>query len=247
MYQRIKPFGIHVNAKTIGEGWMDLIEAVLQDGKKTYDEGRGRLSLQNVRIRISCPKPIDPILKKFADRANLDAVIYLTFKGEEMYDFDVIPSFSPGAKSYYGRLKEGRMIEYVIKRLSLIPESKKGVISFIHWDDYKAVLDTPYDDYLPCILVIQIRLLKQKGHFLANINWMARSLDIFQKGNGNIVAITMIANKIIKKLKHNLKTSIKIQALDGFITDVHIYNECLEKARETLKKYCTFKNKKRYD
>jgi thymidylate synthase len=214
MYQLIQPFGYHVNAQSIGLAWMDAVKAVLEEGSTTYDEERERLSLQNVRIYVSEPKPQDEIIKKYGDKKNIDGIVFLTFKGEEMYDFDIVPSFSPGAKSYYARLKEGRMDQYVVKRLSEIPESKKGVISFIHWDDYNYVLDTPYDDYLPCVLIIQVRLIKEKDSYKANINWMARSLDIFQKGNGNMIAITMLANKIIKKISVNLWTEIQINALE---------------------------------
>jgi thymidylate synthase len=216
---------------------MDAVKAVLEEGSTTYDEERERLSLQNVRIYVSEPKPQDEIIKKYGDKKNIDGIVFLTFKGEEMYDFDIVPSFSPGAKSYYARLKEGRMDQYVVKRLSEIPESKKGVISFIHWDDYNYVLDTPYDDYLPCVLIIQVRLIKEKDSYKANINWMARSLDIFQKGNGNMIAITMLANKIIKKISVNLGTEIQINALDGFVTDIHIYAECINEAKEVVNKF----------
>jgi thymidylate synthase len=237
MYKLIKPFGIHIDAESIGKAWMDTLDAVLKEGDITFDEGRKRLSLQNVRIRISNPKQKDKIIEKYADKEKIDGIIFLTFKGEEMYDFDVVPSFSPGAKSYYARLKDGRMDEYVVKRLSKIPESKKGVISFIHWDDYSYVLDTPYDDYLPCVLIVQVRLIKDDNSYKANINWMARSMDIFQKGNGNMIAILMLANKILKQIEKNLNKKISINALDGFVTDIHIYSECQEKAEKILNNF----------
>jgi len=237
MYRLIKPFGIHIDAKSIGKAWIDILDAVLKEGDTTFDEGRERLSLQNIRIRISDPKQKDKIIEKYADNEKIDGIIFLTFKGKEMYDFDVIPSFSPGAKSYYARLEDGRMDEYVVKRLSQIPESKKGVISFISWDDYSYVLDTPYDDYLPCILTVQVRLIKKGNSYKANINWMARSMDIFQKGNGNMIAITMLANKIIKQIEKNLNKKISINALDGFVTDIHIYSECQEDAKKTLNNF----------
>ncbi len=216
---------------------MGLVEVILEKGKVTFDEGRERKSLQNVVFRIDKPSVSDKIIDRFGDKENVDGIIYLTFKGEEMYDFDVVPSFSPGAKSYYTRLKEGRMIEYVIKRLSEIPESKKGVISFIHWDDYQSVLDTPYDDYLPCMTTIQIRLLEKEKFWNMNVIFHARSLDGYQKANGNLLAVTMIAEKIKKGLNKNLKKSVQMNQITGMITDVHIYKECYKKAQRVLKQY----------
>ncbi len=239
MIQLIEPFGYNISGNSIGSIWIDLLKVVLDKGDITYDEERKRKSLQNVRLRISGKKLYqkDIILEKYADKKNIDAIVYLTFEGKEMYDFDVVPSFSPGARSYYARIKEGRMLEYVIKRLTKIPESKKAVISFINWDDYKVVLDTPYDDYLPCILTIQFRIFKEtKSFYYMNVNFSARSLDIFQKGNGNILAISMLAREVAVSLSNHLGKKVKINCIDGFISDIHIYGECIDEATKLINK-----------
>ena len=155
-----------------------------------------------------------------------------------MYDFDVNPSFSKGSKSYYARLEEGKMMDYVVERLSLIPESKKAVISFIHWDDYSAVLANPKNDYLPCITTIQFRLIENDNDgFKMNTIFTARSMDIFQKGVGNLIAIATMSEKIAERLEKNLNKKIEIRSLDGMITDAHIYTENIYDAQELLKKY----------
>lgn len=165
-----------------------------------------------------------------------------------MYDFDVLPSFRAGSKSYHARIKEGRMLEYVTKRLSQIPESKKAVMSFINWDDYKTVLDTPYDDYLPCILTIHFRIFEENDtNYLMNVNFNARSLDIFQKGIGNIIAIKMLGENVSKILSKNLRKNVKLNLLDGFISDMHIYSENYREVKNILdelqmKKYENFNN-----
>ena len=48
MYKLIKPFGYHVDAKSIGQAWIDMVDAIVANGEKTFDEGRERLSLQNL-------------------------------------------------------------------------------------------------------------------------------------------------------------------------------------------------------
>lgn len=237
MYKFIKPFGHHIYSDSIGGAWMDAVIATLEHGERALDEERPRLCLQNVRIRMESPKLPDQIIDKYGDKEKIDGIIYLTFKGNEMYDFDVVPSFSPGARSYYARLKEGRMDDYVVKRLGNIPESKKGVISFIHWDDYNAVLDTPYDDYLPCILTIQIRLIERGDEFEMTTNFNARSMDIYQKGNGNLIAIRMLAEKIQRELSKKLDKKVALGVIDGFITDIHVYGECVPEAKKVISKY----------
>jgi thymidylate synthase len=238
MYVKLEPFGVCVFGERLGSTWFSLIESVLKTGEETYDEGRKRISLQNVRVRSSSQLPTDAIIEKYADKDKIKKIIELTFEQTEMYDFDVKPSFSRGSKSYHARLQEGKMLEYVVERLSLIPESKKAIVSFIHWDDYKAVLANPKDDYLPCITTVQFRLVENgSGGYKMNTIFTARSLDAFQKGLGNLVAISMMSEKVAEKLRENLKKTVEIGSLDGMITDAHIYTETIYDAQELLKKY----------
>lgn len=237
MYVKLEPFGVCVYGERIGSTWLSLVEAILKNGEESVDEGRRRMSLQNIRIRSSYQYTNDPIIEKYANKKNIQKILDLTFKEPEMYDFDVNPSFSSGSKSYYARIEEGKMVDYVVERLSLIPESKKAVMSFIHWDDYKAVLANPKDDYLPCVTTIQFRLLENDGSFKMNVVFTARSMDAYQKGVGNFIAIATMSKKIAERLEKNLDKKIDIGSLDGIITDAHIYTENIYDAQELLKKY----------
>lgn len=237
IYKLIKPFGYHVYADSVGGAWISLIEAVVGNGEQAFDEGRRRLCLQNVRIRVDKPKISDKLIEKYGDKANIDCIIGLTFNKETMRDCDVCPSFSPGPKSYYARIKEGEMDTYVVERLAKIPESKKAVISFIKWDDYKAVLKNPYDDYLPCIVSIQFRLFEKKNKYSLSVLFNARSIDVYQKSNGNMIAITMLANKIAITLTERLNKKVELDILEGMITDAHIYQECFNDAKKLINSY----------
>ncbi|MEK7104412.1 MAG: thymidylate synthase [Patescibacteria group bacterium] len=237
MYVKLEPFGVCVYGERMGSTWLSLIESILKNGEESVDEGRRRISLQNIRIRSSYQYVTDPIIEKYANKKNIQKILDLTFKESEMYDFDVKPSFSRGSKSYYARIEEGKMMDYVVERLSLIPESKKAVMSFIHWDDYKAILANPKDDYLPCVTTIQFRLLEIDGSFKMNVVFTARSMDAYQKGVGNLIAIATMSKKIAERLEKNLNKQVEIGSLDGIITDAHIYTENIYDAQELLKKY----------
>ena len=235
MYTYLKEIGYQIYGNTIGEMWLNLVDAVMNKGTHSLDEDRDRIAIQNIRVRSSAQNFNDPIIAKYGKKENVDAIVKLTFQEKIMTDIDIKPSFSPGAKSYYQRIVEGRMIEFVIKRLSDIPESKKAVIVFPTYEDYAAVLETPKDDYLPCIVSIQFRLTPVKKGYMLDTTFYARSLDIFQKGYGNFVAITLISKHIAKELSKNLNTPIKLGFLDGLIADAHIYNELMEDAQILLK------------
>ena len=237
MYVKLEPFGVCVYGERMGSTWLSLIESILKNGEESVDEGRRRISLQNIRIRSSYQYVTDPIIEKYANKKNIQKILDLTFKESVMYDFDVNPSFSRGSKSYYARIEEGKMMDYIVERLSLIPESKKAVMSFIHWDDYKAVLANPKDDYLPCVTTIQFRLLEIDGSFKMNVVFTARSMDAYQKGVGNFIAIATMSKKIAERLEKNLNKQVEIGSMDGMITDAHIYTENIYDAQELLKKY----------
>ena len=237
MYKFIEPFGHHVWGDTIGETWLSLVKAALQCGEVTYDENRMRFSLQNVVYNIQNYSLPDPVLDKYANKKNIDGLIHITFMGDEMFDFDVKPSFSPGAMSYNKRIHEGRLLEYVVKRLSNIPESKKAVMSFIHWDDYKAVLDTPFDDYLPCHTTIQFRLLEGNSSYVMNVISHFRSIDAYQKSCGDFVVTAMLAHKVANELSKVLGKKITFGPMIGIITDAHVYEECIEDAKQLIKRY----------
>jgi len=239
MYVKLEPFGYNIFGETIGSIWLSLVEAIMKNGILTEDEDRKRLSLQNIRIKSATQQFPDSLLEKYGNKKNIDEIINLTFNQEVMHDFDVVPSFSPGSQSYYARLKDWEMIDFVVARLAEIPESKKAIMSFVRQEDYQRVLEKPKDDYLPCITTVQFRLIKinsEKGYHM-NTLFNARSIDAYQKAGGNFAAISLLSKEVSNRLVEKLKTNIWPGPLDGFLTDAHIYQETIEEAKETIRLY----------
>lgn len=239
MYVILEPFGYNVYGETIGSAWLSLVEAIIKNGILTEDEGRKRLSLQNIRIKSATQSFPDALIQKYGNKKNIDEIINLTFKEETMHDFDVVSSFSPGSKSYYARLRDWKMLDFVVARLAEIPESKKAIMSFVRQEDYQRTLERPKDDYLPCIATIQFRLIKindERGYHM-NTLFNARSIDAYQKTGGNFAAISLLSKEVTGRLIEKLKTQIWIGPLDGFLTDAHIYQETIEEAKEIIRLY----------
>lgn len=242
-------FGHSVYGELIGSAWLGLVESILENGQLTVDEGRRRYSLQNVRVKCGTASPSDSLIEKYANRKNIEEILKLTFSEEKMYDIDITPSFSPGSKSYYARLGDWKMMDFVVKRLTKIPESKKAVMSFIRGEDYEKVLENSHDDYLPCITSIQFRLLKiedQEGYYM-NIIFSARSIDAYQKSVGNLVAIATLGKIISERLEKNLGVQVLPGSIDGMITDAHIYENTLEDAKNLISVYRLVKDRKIYE
>lgn len=239
MYINIDLFGYSVYGETIGSAWMSLVDAILENGVLSLDEGRKRLCLQNVRIKSETQVFPDIIIDKYGKKENVEAIINLTFSNEKMYDFDIVPSFGPGSQSYYARIKNWEMVNFVVERLGNVPESKKAIMSFIRKEDYERTLKKPKDDYLPCITTIQFRLVKKdnkKGYYL-NTNFNARSIDAYQKAGGNFAAISLLTKEVARRLQKKLKTPISAGSLDGMIADAHIYEETIKEAEKIVNLY----------
>jgi len=227
-------FGIQIAGPSIGVMWANLIKVILEQGEISFDEKRERLAVQNVRVHASSQAYPDPIIEDLVDPEQLKDMLGFVFEKEKMVDIDVVASFSPGAKSYCQRIKEGRMVEFVIERLSLIPESKKACIVFPTYEDYAAIMQNHYDDYLPCLALIQFRLLPKDDGYVMRTYFYSRSMDPWQKGHGNFVSIGMLSDHIAKEISKRINKPIVVGPLDGMICDAHIYKEKYDEARERM-------------
>lgn len=203
MITKVENVGYSVYGETLGELWLDMVETILKNGQFELDENRGRFAVRNLRFAAGIANPDDKLIEKYGDKAKIDAMKNVVFNSDTMKDFDITPSFRNGAKSYKKRLEEGKMMEFVIERLAKIPESKKAVMVFPTYEDYTAVLNSPWNDYLPCITALQFRVNQRLGKNYLDLTLFMRSWDGFQKGAGDLTVVSMLGNKIREALEKN--------------------------------------------
>lgn len=234
----IENIGYVVHGETIGELWLGLVEAVVKNGRFELDENRGRYAVRNLRFSSSSTDAEDALIEEFGSAKNVDAMKKLVFEKDTMTDFDITPSFRNGAKSYKKRLEEGDMFNFVVSRLSKIPESKKAVMVFPAYEDYQSVMNSPWNDYLPCIVALQfrIRTLPNNKRYL-DLTLFMRSWDGFQKGAGDLTVISLLGDKVRKLLEEKMNLQIDRGRLDGLVTDIHIYENTYDDAQDVLEQY----------
>lgn len=237
MIERIENVGYAVYGETLGEMWLQMVETILKNGSFELDENRGRFAVKNLRFASATTDINDELIEKYGDQAKIDAMKRVVFESDTMTDFDITPSFRNGAKSYKKRLEEGKMVDFVVNRLAKIPESKKAVMVFPTYEDYEAVTNSPWNDYLPCITALQFRVAKRQGKTYLDLTLFMRSWDGFQKGAGDVIVVSMIANIVRQQLEKKLGVSIAPGRLDGLVTDVHIYENTYEKAQQVVFDY----------
>ena len=231
MITKVNNVGYDVYGKTLGELWLDIVETILKNGVFELDENRGRYAVRNLRFAAERADPDDRLIKKYGNAEKIEAMRKIFFEEDQIKDFDITPSFRTGAKSYKKRMEEGNMIEFVVSRLTKIPESKKAVMVFPTYEDYEAVLSSPWNDYLPCITALQFRVNHRKNKDYLDLTLFMRSWDGYQKGAGDMTVVAMLGNIIRQKLEKNLGKKIEIGRLDGLVTDIHIYENTYEEAQ----------------
>ena len=241
MITKIENVGFVVYGDTIGKLWLDMIETILKNGIYELDENRGRFAVKNLRFASGIANSTDKLIEKYGDKKKIDAMKKVMFESDVMEDFDITPSFRVGAKSYKKRIEEGKMIDFVVARLSKIPESKKAVMVFPTYEDYEAVLKSPWNDYLPCITALQFRINQRNNKNYLDLTLFMRSWDGFQKGAGDLLVISMLGDIVREKLQKNLNIPIECGRLDGLVTDIHIYENTYQNAQEVHFAYKTEK------
>ena len=237
MIERIENIGYAVYGKTLGETWLQMVETVIKNGSFELDENRGRFAVRNLRFASETTDINDELIKKYGDQSKIDAMKRVVFESDIMTDFDITPSFRTGAKSYKKRLEEGNMVEFVVKRLAKIPESKKAVMGFPTYEDYDAVTTSPWNDYLPCIVALQFRVAKRRGEHYLDLTLFMRSWDGFQKGAGDLIVTSMIGDVVRRQLEDKLGIKIQPGRMDGLVTDVHVYENTYENAQQVIFDY----------
>lgn len=100
MITKVENVGYSVYGETLGELWLDMVETILKNGQFELDENRGRFAVRNLRFTAGIANPDDELIKKYGDKAKIDAMKAVVFDSDTMKDFDITPSFRNGAKSY---------------------------------------------------------------------------------------------------------------------------------------------------
>jgi thymidylate synthase len=138
------------------------------------------------------------------------------------------------------------MIDFVVKRLTEIPESKKAVMVFPTYEDYAKVLNSPYNDYLPCIVSLQFRLRQDaSGGYRLNTIFNMRSQDIFQKNASDLYVFSLLSQEVATRLATALGVPVRLGFIDGLITDAHVYQNTYDGALATVSSYLNDLAKKR--
>ncbi|MFA6570472.1 MAG: hypothetical protein WCT77_04470, partial [Bacteroidota bacterium] len=131
MIKNIQKFGFNIYGDSIGKMWIELVEAVLTNGEKSYDEKRERVALMNVRVKSKFQNFDDKIIDRFADLEKTKAMINFVFSNEIIEGFSILRRFRHYVfHGYSFRLEWDRLLLAIDSLPVLFQTFKSNIFSY---------------------------------------------------------------------------------------------------------------------
>jgi thymidylate synthase len=195
-----------VEARTLGEGWLDVSRRILDSGDDATYDGLLTKELALVTLVVAEPDPDDALIARLADPDWLD------WMKRNFTDAADVPELGD-ARSYARRLRDygGRdQVAWVIERLRADPECRSAAITTFQ----------PHDDttYIPCVSLLDF----WRARGALELVVYAHSLDFGKKAYGNLVELARLQREVADAV------GVPVGALAVHAKSAHVYEPELE-------------------
>jgi thymidylate synthase len=195
-----------VEARTLGEGWLDVSRRILDSGDDATYDGLLTRELALVTLVVANPDPDDELIARLADPDWLD------WMKRNFTDPADVPELGD-ARSYARRLRDygGRdQVAWVIERLRADPECRSAAITTFQ----------PHDDttYIPCVSLLDF----WRARGALELVVYAHSLDFGKKAYGNLVELARLQREVADGV------GVPVGALVVHAKSAHVYEPELD-------------------
>jgi thymidylate synthase len=171
-----------VETRTLGEGWLAVSRAILEDGATATYDGQRTRELALLTLTVTHPSPDDELIAQLGDPE------WLAWMHDNFFDHRDVPELG-NAKSYAARLFDyagsGRdQLAWVVERLRADPECRSAAIT-----TFQPLTDT---SYVPCVSVLDFWLRDGAVELVV----YAHSLDFGKKAYGNLVELARLQEHV---------------------------------------------------
>src|SRR5262245_37386540 len=175
-----------VETRTLGEGWLAVSRAILEDGARATYDGQPTRELALLTLGVAKPAPGDELIARLGDPD------WLAWMHENFFVEKDVPELGD-AKSYAVRLFNyagaGRdQLAWVVERLRADPESRSATIT-----TFQPLTDT---SYIPCVSMLDFWLRDGALELVV----YAHSLDFGKKAYGNLVELAALQAHVAREL-----------------------------------------------
>ena len=192
-----------IEATTLGEAWVGIAAAILDDGVPGDWEGLPIVEIFRVVLAIASPSVDDAIISKYGDPERL-AWMHANFT-----DRARVEELS-GSDSYATRLYDyahtGRdQVGWVIDRIAANPSTRDATIT-----TFQPMTDT---SYVPCVSLLDFWL--REGTLELDV--YAHSIDFGTKGYANLVELAALQARVAHEL------AVPVGTITMTVKSAHIY------------------------
>lgn len=192
-----------IEAATLGEAWIGIASAILQEGVDGDWEGLPILEVFRATLEIRSPAVDDPIIAHYGDPERL------AWMRSNFVDRSRVAELG-GSDSYATRLYDyghaGRdQIRWVIERIAANPSTRDATIT-----TFQPLTD---DTYIPCISLLDFWLRQQS----LQLEVYAHGIDFGTKGYANLVELAALQARVAEEL------GATVGMLTMSVKSAHIY------------------------
>jgi thymidylate synthase len=205
---------VRIEVATLGEAWMAIAGAILEDGAVGSWDGLPMVEVFQATLDVTSPNVEDPIIARHGDPERL-AWMHANFTDHsqvaELADSDSY------ATRLYDYAHAGRdQISGVIDRLAANPSARDATIT-----TFQPLTDT---SYIPCVSLLDFWLVKGQLQLAV----YAHSIDFGTKGYANLVELAALQARVAGDL------GVGVGTLTMTVKSAHIYQTELGLMRQII-------------
>jgi len=190
-------------ASTIGEAWLKVAEAILNQGHSGEYDGLTIRELIMSTLRVSGPRSRDSLIDQFADPTRLNWMHANFFDSAQVVELGNADSYATRLYDYDHQGID--QIEWVIERLRNDPSSRSATIT-----TFQPLTDTTY---IPCVSLLDFFVQRERLDLVV----YAHSIDFGTKGFANLVELAFLQERVATSL------ALEIGQLTFIVKSAHVY------------------------
>jgi thymidylate synthase len=175
-----------VEAPTLGEGWLAVSRAILEQGALASYDGQPTRELALLTLDVADPSPDDEVIARLGDPRWLDWMHANFFDRRDVAELGYAKSYAVRLFDYAGSGHD--QLAWVVDRLRADPECRSATIT-----TFQPLTDT---SYVPCVSMLDFWLREGAVELVV----YAHSLDFGKKAYGNLVELTRLPEHVAGEL-----------------------------------------------
>jgi thymidylate synthase len=175
-----------VEARTLGEGWLRVSRAILQDGALASYDGQATRELALLTLAVAQPAPDDDVIARLGDPQWLAWMHDNFFVQKDIAELGNAKSYAVRLFNYAGAGHD--QLAWVVQRLRADAECRSATIT-----TFQPLTDT---SYIPCVSMLDFWLRDGAVELVV----YAHSLDFGKKAYGNLVELARLQEHVAGEL-----------------------------------------------